>query len=111
MLILILFDVQYSQEAVFSFEEGLNCQNHFSSGSTHPVKTIPPSQISDFPHQVEYPASLTTIWKTLYIYIIHPESNPKFLGGGDGITKKSSRLKSSTHKKGGDLYSIHTLLT
>ena len=49
MLILILIDVQYSQEAVFSFEEGLNCQNHFSSGSPHPVKTIPPSQISDSP--------------------------------------------------------------
>ena len=37
MLILILIDVQYSQKAVFSFEEGLNGQNH-SSGSHHQVK-------------------------------------------------------------------------
>ena len=31
MLILILANVQYSQEAVFSFEKGSNGQNHFSS--------------------------------------------------------------------------------
>ena len=41
MLILILIDVQHSQKAVFSFEKGLNRQNHSSSGSLHPVK-IPP---------------------------------------------------------------------
>ena len=37
MLILILIDVQYSQKAVFSFEKGLNGQNHSSSGSHHLV--------------------------------------------------------------------------
>ena len=43
VLILILIDVQYSQKAVFSFEKGLNCQNHSSSGSLTPVKfLIPP---------------------------------------------------------------------
>ena len=47
MLILILIDVQYSQKAVFSFEEGLNGQNH-SSGSHHQVKKIPSSNISDY---------------------------------------------------------------
>ena len=49
---LILIDVQYSQKAVFSFEKGLNCQNHSSSGSLHPVNSphpqleflIPPPQ-------------------------------------------------------------------
>ena len=45
---LILIDVQYSQKAVFSFEKGLNGQNHSSSGSHHPVKKIPPSKISDY---------------------------------------------------------------
>ena len=38
MLILILIDVQYSQKAVFSFEKGLNYQNHSSSGFLHLVK-------------------------------------------------------------------------
>ena len=34
MLILILIDVQYSRKAVFSFEKGLNYQNHSSSFCT-----------------------------------------------------------------------------
>ena len=50
MLTLILIDVQYSQKAVFSFEKGLNCQNHSLSGSHHPVgKLLPPGKISDSP--------------------------------------------------------------
>ena len=40
MLILVLIDVQYSQKAVFSFEKGLNGQNH-CSGFHHPVKNHP----------------------------------------------------------------------
>ena len=48
MVILILIDVQYSQNAVFSFEKGSNCQNHSSSGSHHPVKKFPYSKIADF---------------------------------------------------------------
>ena len=47
MLLLILIDVQYLQNAIFSFEIGLNCQNHSSSDSFHPEKKIPPSNISD----------------------------------------------------------------
>ena len=43
MLLLILIDGRYSQNAVFSFEEFLNCQNHFSSGSHHLVKNRPSS--------------------------------------------------------------------
>ena len=41
-LILILIDVQYLQNSVFSFEKGSNCQIHSSSGSYHLVKKIPP---------------------------------------------------------------------
>ena len=41
MLILILIDVQYSQNAVFSFEKFSNCQNHSSSGSHYLVKKSP----------------------------------------------------------------------
>ena len=42
LLILILIDVKYLQNIVFSFEKGLNGQNHSSSGSHHPVKKFPP---------------------------------------------------------------------
>ena len=49
MLILILIDVQYSQKAVFSFEKGLNHQNHPSPGSLHLVKRFPPRKISNPP--------------------------------------------------------------
>ena len=38
MLILSLIDVQYSQEAVFGFENGSNCKKHSSSGSHQLVK-------------------------------------------------------------------------
>ena len=37
MLVLILINVQYLQKVVFSFEKGLNAQNH-SSGSHHLIK-------------------------------------------------------------------------
>ena len=41
MLILILIDVQYSQNAAFSFEKFSNRQNHSSSDSHHLVKKSP----------------------------------------------------------------------
>ena len=41
MLILILIDVQYSQNAVFSFEKFSNRQNHSSSDSHHLIKKFP----------------------------------------------------------------------
>ena len=63
MLILILIDVHCSQNAVFSFEKGSNSQNHFSSGSHHPVKILPPGWRNLPPHP------LTAIWKTLEEYI------------------------------------------
>ena len=49
MLILILIDVQYSQDAVFSFEKVWNHQNQSSSGSQCPAEKIPPSKIFWFP--------------------------------------------------------------
>ena len=72
MLILILIDVQYSRNTAFNFEKGLNCQNHSSSGSHHPVKKFPSNKISDSsPHWVgEFtPQPLTAIWKTLVTYV------------------------------------------
>ena len=47
MLILILIGVQYSQKAVFSFENSSDCPNHSSSGSLHPLKQIPLSKVSN----------------------------------------------------------------
>ena len=41
MLILILIDVQYLQNIVFSFEKGSNSQNYSSSGSHQPIKKSP----------------------------------------------------------------------
>ena len=49
VLILILIDVQYLRNVVFSFEKGLIQQNHCSSVSHHPL-THPPSNISYPPH-------------------------------------------------------------
>ena len=60
MLILVLIDVQYSQNAVFSFEKDSNCQNHSSTGSHHPVKKSPHPQ-----QNFQFLPPLTAIWKTL----------------------------------------------
>ena len=43
MLILILIDVQYSQNTVFSYKKFSNRQNHYPSGSHHLVKNAPGS--------------------------------------------------------------------
>ena len=58
MLILILINVQYLQNVVFSFEKGSSGQNHSLSDSHQPVEKS---------HQVNFPSllPLTTIWKTL----------------------------------------------
>ena len=48
-LTLILIDVRYLLKAIFSFENGLNHQNHSSSGSPYWVKISPRSKISDSP--------------------------------------------------------------
>ena len=73
---LILIDVQYSQNAIFSFEKGSNSQNHSSSGSQDTVKKSPPQQNFRFPAPKPEggftPAPLTTIWKTQhYFHIVY----------------------------------------
>ena len=52
MLVLILIDVQYSQNAVFSFEKFSNRQNHSSSDSYHLVKKSPQAVFTTFWHKV-----------------------------------------------------------
>ena len=44
MLILILVDIQYLQNVVFSFEQGSNGQNHFLSDSHSLDRKILPEQ-------------------------------------------------------------------
>ena len=41
MVILILINVQYLQNVVFSFEKGLSGQNHALSDSRHPTEKFP----------------------------------------------------------------------
>ena len=53
ILILILIDAQYEQQAPFSLKKGWNGPHHTSSSSHHPVKKIlSPSKISDSPLMV-----------------------------------------------------------
>ena len=63
MLILILINVQYLQNVVFSFEKGLNGQNHSSSGSHHPTQKSPSKVSRSAPHSL-------TLLKTLETCII-----------------------------------------
>ena len=44
MLILILMNVKYLQNVVFSFEKGLNGQNHSSSVSHRPIEKLHPAK-------------------------------------------------------------------
>ena len=50
MLILILIHVQYSQKAVFSFEKGLNNQNHSLSSSHDFMSSYGTPFLSDVDH-------------------------------------------------------------
>ena len=49
ILILILINVQYLRNVIFSFEKSSNGQIH-SSDSHHLIKKNPPSKISHLPH-------------------------------------------------------------
>ena len=77
MLLLILIKVQYLQNAVFSFEKGLNDQNHSSSDSYHPIKKPPPSKISHPPTGWGggVPLPLNATWKTLKMDILTKARN------------------------------------
>ena len=85
VLSLILIDVQYLQKAVSSFEKGLHCQNHSSSGSQHPVKKIPPplSKISDSPSLGGYPTPTPYHYLENPVYISYIQV-VIFLGGVGG---------------------------
>ena len=60
MLTLILIDVQYLQNVVFSFEKSLNDQNHLSSDSYHSIKKSPQQKFS-FPPLGVFPLLLKAI--------------------------------------------------
>ena len=53
MLILILLNVQYLQNAVYSFEKGSNRQNHSLSDSHHLIEKSP-GQISHSPNPLAF---------------------------------------------------------
>ena len=64
MLILLLINVQYLQNVVFSFKKCKNGQIHYSSDSQYPIKKN--SKIF-YPFYWEGPSpSLNAIWKTLH---------------------------------------------
>ena len=60
MLILILIDVQYSHNVVFTFEKGSNDSNYFLSDSYHPLKKSL-HKISYSPHLGDVPLLLNAI--------------------------------------------------
>ena len=63
MLILILINVQYLQIINFSFEKGLNGQNHSLSHFHHLIKKIP---LVTFPPPTRLPSLLlNAVWKIL----------------------------------------------
>ena len=65
MPIVILLDVEYSRNVVFSFERGLNDQRHSSSDSHHPIKKSPKAKFHiHLPYWVEFhPYPLTLFGK------------------------------------------------
>ena len=71
-VILVLIGVQYLQNIVFSFEKGLNGQNHSLSDSHHLIWKISPSKISYSPSLAgggggvaDFSLPLNVVWKTL----------------------------------------------
>ena len=69
MLILVLINVQYILNVVFSFEKGSNDQNHSSSDSHHPI-TPPPSKISHLPNLSGYLENPGKLARKLRAYFI-----------------------------------------
>ena len=54
MLTLIVINVQYLKNVVFSFEKGWNGQNHFSSNSCNLLKKFPLKKCLTPPHHVHF---------------------------------------------------------
>ena len=70
MLILILIDIQYTQNVVFSFEKGSNGQNHSSSVYYHLIKNIPQQNFS-FPPVGGFPPTLFgKTWKQMLLNVM-----------------------------------------
>ena len=68
MLILILIDVQYLQNVVFSFGKGSNGQNHSSSDSHHHNEKIPSQQTFPSPlWERNSPCPLKLFGKPCYV--------------------------------------------
>ena len=80
MLILILVDIQYSQNVIFSFEKVLNGPNHSLSDSHPPNKKI--LQQQNFPFfrltKGRFPPSLLMLFgKACQMWLNHPLSQRK----------------------------------
>ena len=76
MLISILTNAQYLQAVVFSFDKGLNRQNHSSSYCNHPIKKI----FSKFPANFSFPYPLTLFGKTGQVQKLLIKSRKLWLG-------------------------------
>ena len=79
MLILILIDVQYSQNAVFSFEKFSNRQNYSSSCSHHLIKKIPPAVFTTFWHKAGFPIVGGYMWRSSFTSIFRQHFKPPML--------------------------------
>ena len=99
MLIFILIDVQYIQNAIFCFEKGSNRQNHYSSGSHHLVNPPPLTKISNPPDQWwgMYPPPTPTP----YLYLenpVLPSQDSKISGAIVKMAKTNTILKRAVNE-------------
>ena len=67
MLILILIDVQYLQNVVFSLEKGSGDQNHFSLDSLQLIKKFLAAKFPIPLHRKKSPLPLNAIWKLIFV--------------------------------------------
>ena len=79
VLILISIDVHYSQKAVFSFEKGLNCQNHSFSGYLHLVKKSSPVKFPIPPSLPQLGGGDLPPTPTLYSYFKNPDYKTRII--------------------------------
>ena len=63
MLILILINVQFLRNFVFSFEKSWNSQNHSLSDSQNPMKNVFHSKIFNCLHLGKFSSTLNGIWE------------------------------------------------
>ena len=75
MLSLVLIDVQYLQNVVFSFEKDSNGQNHYLPDSHYSIKKLPQQNFIFLPLAEIFPIPLNAIWKTLMMEVRHSLQN------------------------------------